>query len=135
MGTGSPSAEISTTRRGALTNIPDAHINRRRKLSTLATTNPARTAGLLLPHAPTLFDCIRRATRQNAPRQKSARVVGYSGKSKRSLEFLGFDGARLAEIHQFPDRTIVEMLHTHVPLELLDRDFAREAVIGAVKAD
>src|ERR1700676_111249 len=43
--------------------------------------------------------------------------------------------SRLAEIHQFPDRTIVEAFHTHAPLELLDRDLAGEAVIGAVKAD
>src|SRR6266849_2406173 len=43
--------------------------------------------------------------------------------------------ARLAEIHQFPDGTIVETLHTQTPLELLDRDLAGEAVIGAVEAD
>src|ERR1700737_1254397 len=43
--------------------------------------------------------------------------------------------SRLAEIHQLPDGTIVETLHTRVPLELLDRDLAGEAVIGAVKAD
>jgi hypothetical protein len=43
--------------------------------------------------------------------------------------------SRLAEIHQFPDGTIVETLHTHAPLEPLDRDLAGEAVIGAVKAD
>jgi hypothetical protein len=30
---------------------------------------------------------------------------------------------------------IVETLHAHAPLELLDRDLAGEAVIGAVKAD
>src|ERR1700738_2960064 len=42
---------------------------------------------------------------------------------------------RLAEIHQFPDGTIVETLHACAPLELLDRDFASEAVIGAIKAD
>jgi hypothetical protein len=29
----------------------------------------------------------------------------------------------------------VETLHAHAPLELLDRDLAGEAVIGAVKAD
>src|SRR6202035_1460860 len=43
--------------------------------------------------------------------------------------------SRLAEIHQFPDGTIVETPHTHAPLEPLDRDLAGEAVIGAVKAD
>jgi hypothetical protein len=31
------------------------------------------------------------------------------------------DIARLTEIHQFPDGTIVETLHTHAALELLDR--------------
>jgi hypothetical protein len=30
---------------------------------------------------------------------------------------------------------IFETLHTQAPLELLDRDLAGEAVIGAVKAD
>ena len=30
---------------------------------------------------------------------------------------------------------IFETLHAHAPLELLDRDLAGEAVIGAVKAD
>src|SRR4030081_2132237 len=44
-------------------------------------------------------------------------------------------GSRLAEIHQFPDRPVVETLHTSAPLELLDRYLARKAVIGAVKAD
>src|ERR1700736_937659 len=43
--------------------------------------------------------------------------------------------SRLAEIHQLPDGTIVETLHAHAPLELLDRDLAGEAVIGAVEAD
>jgi hypothetical protein len=30
---------------------------------------------------------------------------------------------------------IFETLHAHIPLELLDRDLACEAVIGAVEAD
>jgi hypothetical protein len=41
----------------------------------------------------------------------------------------------LAEIHQFPDGAIFETLHRHVPLEILDRDLAGEAVVGAVKAN
>jgi hypothetical protein len=41
----------------------------------------------------------------------------------------------LPKIHQFPDGTIVEALHTHTQLELLDRYLAGKAVIGAVKAD
>jgi hypothetical protein len=44
-------------------------------------------------------------------------------------------GSRLAEIHQFPDGTIVETLHTHAALELLDRDLPGETVIGTIKAD
>src|ERR1700681_1154453 len=43
--------------------------------------------------------------------------------------------SRLTEIHQFPDGMIFETLRTQAPLELLDRDLAGEAVIGAVKAD
>src|ERR1700732_2062302 len=43
--------------------------------------------------------------------------------------------SRLTEIHQFPDGTIVETFHRHAVLELLDRDLAGEAVVGAVKAD
>jgi len=53
----------------------------------------------------------------------------------RSLGSLGFEVARLTEIHQFPVGTIVATLHTHAQLELLDRYLAGKAVTGAVKAD
>src|SRR5258705_4733748 len=53
----------------------------------------------------------------------------------RSFRTLGLEIARLAEIHQFPDGAVFEMLHAHAPLEPLHRDLAGEAVIGAVKAD
>jgi hypothetical protein len=37
----------------------------------------------------------------------------------RVLHFPRFKGARLAKIHQFPDRTIIEPLHTHVCLDAI----------------
>src|ERR1700738_4258131 len=58
----------------------------------------------------------------------------YIGRIVRILDLYAL-GSRLAEIHQLPDGTIVETLHAHAPLELLDRDLAGEAVIGAVEAD
>src|SRR6202022_2425683 len=58
----------------------------------------------------------------------------YIGRIVRILDLYALT-SRLAEIHQLPDGMIVETLHTHAPLELLDRDLADEAVIGAVKAD
>src|ERR1700681_4656956 len=58
----------------------------------------------------------------------------YIGRIVRILDLYALR-SRLAEIHQFPDGTIVETLHAHAALELLDRDLAGEAVIGAVKAD
>src|ERR1700730_14300217 len=58
----------------------------------------------------------------------------YIGRIVRILDLCALR-SRLAEIHQLPDRTIVETLHAHAVLELLDRDLAGKAVIGAVKAD
>src|SRR5260221_10015647 len=42
---------------------------------------------------------------------------------------------RLAEIHQLTYGMVIENLHAHVLLKFLDRDFAGEAVIGAIEAD
>src|ERR1700694_5041752 len=58
----------------------------------------------------------------------------YIGRIVRILDLYALR-SRLTEIHQFPDGTIVETFHRHAILELLDRDLAGEAVIGAVKAD
>ena len=58
----------------------------------------------------------------------------YIGRIVRILDLYALR-SRLREIHQLPDGTIVETLHAHAPLELLDRDLAGEAVIGAVEAD
>src|ERR1035437_7745358 len=43
--------------------------------------------------------------------------------------------SRLTEIHQLPYGMVIENLHAHVLLKFLDRDFAREAVIGAIEAN
>src|ERR1039457_3496254 len=43
--------------------------------------------------------------------------------------------SRLTEIHQLPYGMVIENLHAHVLLKSLDRDFAREAVIGTIEAN
>src|ERR1700686_5513753 len=45
----------------------------------------------------------------------------YIGSIVRILDLYALR-SRLAEIHQFPDGSILETLHPHVPVELLDRD-------------